>query len=111
MESCTGKRNKIFISMLLLVALAVTFGCFYGVCCNIALAEENETKSVVSDGVSSLNTDIIIGRDLTIMDYPEQLHATEAAVRSRVRDENNPANFELYGLEKDDPICKLETYI
>ena len=85
MERCTGKRNKIFISMLLLVAVAVTFGCFYGVCCNIAFAEDNETQSVVSDEVSSLDTDIITGRDLIIRDYPEQLHATEAAVKGGTR--------------------------
>lgn len=90
-------KDKHFLIILTFLIVAICFTSFLDTNNSIfAKAETQTTNEIIN-----LNTDNIAGRDLTIRDYPTQLHATEARIIV-----NNHC-FELDGMGKDDPIVEI----
>ena len=96
-------RNVALIVLLLLLAWVILFSTIF-TNTNYAFAEEATRATSSVSETTALNTDTIVGSNLTIHDYPEQLHATEAKVKATV---NSASGFMLDGLEYDDPIVDI----
>lgn len=96
-------KSVILIGLLLLIITSILSGAVFANS-NHVFAEENTISANSNTESSELDTDMIAGTNLTIRDYSEQLHATEAAVR--VSEEDN-TGFELYNLDEDDPIINI----
>ena len=96
-------KSVILIGLLLLIITSILSGAVFANS-NHVFAEENTISANSNTESSELDTDMIAGTNLTIRDYSEQLHATEAAVR--ISDEDN-TGFELYNLDEDDPIINI----
>lgn len=96
-------KSVILIGLLLLIITSILSSAVFANS-NHVFAEENTISANSNTESSELDTDMIAGTNLTIRDYSEQLHATEAAVR--ISDEDN-TGFELYNLDEDDPIINI----
>lgn len=89
------------LTIVLLAFLSVSLFTNY----NFAKAEESSTAQSEVD-LSHLDDDNIAGSDLTIRDYPEQLHATKASVRMGGNSNEN-AGYYFYNPNEDDPIINI----
>lgn len=98
----TVKGIAIIAFLFLLISAMILSAVFKN--SNYVFAEESMVSVKLEAETSALDTDIIVGSNLTIRDYPQQLHATEAAVR--ITDQTD-IGFELYNLDEDDPIVNI----
>ena len=89
------------LTIALLAFLSVSLFADY----NFAKAEESST-AVIEVDLSHLDDDNIAGSDLTIRDYPEQLHATKASVRMGGNSNEN-VGYYFYNSNEDDPIVDI----
>ena len=98
------KRNTrngslgVIVGLPVTVMVAVFLVCAF--CCGF-LSLPAKIGAKASNVTPDLDTDNITGTDFNITDYPEQLHATEAAV------EYADDEYRFCGLDEDDPIVNI----
>lgn len=96
------KCNSVIFTAVVVLLIMILSCCGVLVNLTYAFAETKQTNIVSNDEIS-LDSDIINGSDLTIRDYSEFLHATKAAVRSKI----HGLGVELCNLTEDDPIVYI----
>ena len=89
--------RKVPFLTIIFIIISMCFAFFFEA--NNHVFAKAETQTI--NEIINLNTDNISGRNLTIRDYPTQLHATEARIIV------NNYRFELDGMGKDDPIVEI----